>query len=87
MNTQGTSDAVICIVFPVTLSRDIRTWYGSLKKQSISSFPELSKEFRNSFAASRRRHIHMVHLNFIKQNDFETTRDYMKRFNEAARQA
>ncbi|TXG48797.1 hypothetical protein EZV62_024672 [Acer yangbiense] len=86
MNMQGASDAVKCRIFPLTLSGDARTWYGNLKRQSISSFHELSKEFRSSFAASRRRCRHMVHLNSIRQTPSETTRDYMKRFNEAARQ-
>ncbi|TXG57416.1 hypothetical protein EZV62_018729 [Acer yangbiense] len=59
MNMQGASDAVKCRVFPLTLSGDARTWYGSLKRQSISSFNELSKEFCSGFAASRRRRRHM----------------------------
>ena len=86
MNMQGASDAVKCRVFPLTLSGDARTWYGGLKRQSISSFNELSKEFRSGFAASRRRRRHMVHLTSIRQTDTETIRDYMKRFTEAARQ-
>ena len=28
----------------------------------------------------------MVYLNSVRQNDTETTKDYMKRFNEVARQ-
>ena len=86
MNMQSASDAVKCKIFPLTLSGDAKTWYGNLKRQSLSSFHELSKEFRSSFAASRRRCRHMVHLNSIRQTANETTRDYMKRFNEAARQ-
>ena len=46
----------------------------------------MSKEFCSSFAASRKRRKHMVHLNFVRQSDTETTMDYTKRFNEAARQ-
>ncbi|TXG73511.1 hypothetical protein EZV62_002090 [Acer yangbiense] len=86
MNMQGASDAVKCRVFPLTLSGDARTWYGSLKRQSISSFHKLSKEFRGGFAASRRRRRHMVHLTSIRQLETESIRDYMKRFTEAARQ-
>ncbi|TXG54648.1 hypothetical protein EZV62_019904 [Acer yangbiense] len=85
MNMQGASDAVKCRVFPLTLSGDARTWYRSLKRQSISSFNELSKEFRGGFAASRRRRRHMVHLTSIRQLETESIRDYMKRFTEAAR--
>ena len=79
------SDAAKCKIFPLTLSGDARTWYGNLKRQSIASFHELSKEFGSGFAASRRRRRHMVHLNSVRQGDAKTTRDYTKRFNEAAR--
>ena len=85
MNMQCAFDAVKCRIFPLTLFGDARTWCDNLKRQSISFFHELCNEFKSNFAASRRRHRHMVHLNFVKLNDTETTRDYMKRFNEAAR--
>ncbi|KAK3226429.1 hypothetical protein Dsin_006291 [Dipteronia sinensis] len=44
------------------------------------------KSFVAGFTASTRRRTHMVHLNSVRQADSETIRDYMKRFNEAARQ-
>ncbi|KAK0600275.1 hypothetical protein LWI29_013285 [Acer saccharum] len=86
MNMQGAFNAVKCRVFPMTLSGDARTWYGSLKRQNISSFNELSKEFCSGFAVSRRRRRHMVHLTSVKQLETETIRDYMKRFTDTARQ-
>ncbi|KAK3193599.1 hypothetical protein Dsin_024909 [Dipteronia sinensis] len=86
MNMQGASNTVKCRVFPLTLSKDAQTWYNGLKRQSISSFHELPEEFSNGFAASRRRRSYMIHLNSIKQVDFKTIRDYMKRINEDERQ-
>ncbi|KAI9194480.1 hypothetical protein LWI28_006396 [Acer negundo] len=85
MNMQGASNAVKCKVFPLTLFRDARTWYRGLKRQNISSFHELLKEFRSHFVESKIRQRHMVYLNSIKQLDSETIRDYMKRFIEPTR--
>ncbi|TXG63384.1 hypothetical protein EZV62_010378 [Acer yangbiense] len=81
MNMQAASDAVKCRVFSLTLSGDARTWYDNLRRQNISSFNDLSKEFHNGFIVRRRRRRHMVHLNFIKKSDTN-----MRRFNEAVRQ-
>ncbi|KAI9186500.1 hypothetical protein LWI28_017886 [Acer negundo] len=86
MNMHGASNAFKCRVFPLTLFGDAQTWYGSLKRHSISSFNKLLKEFRSEFVASKRRWRHMVHLTFIKHLDIETIRDYMKRFIDTARQ-
>ncbi|KAL5754083.1 hypothetical protein ACOSP7_022303 [Xanthoceras sorbifolium] len=46
MNMQGASDALKCKIFPLTLIGDARTWISGLRRQSISSFAELQREFR-----------------------------------------
>ncbi|KAL5846254.1 hypothetical protein ACOSQ3_009778 [Xanthoceras sorbifolium] len=54
MNMQGASDALKCKIFSLTLIGDARTWISGLRRQSISSFAELQREFRSGFAGSRR---------------------------------
>ncbi|KAI9182351.1 hypothetical protein LWI28_024495 [Acer negundo] len=58
MNMQRAVDTFKCRIFLLTLSGDVRTWYGNLKRQSISSFHELSKGFSSNFATSRMRRQH-----------------------------
>ncbi|KAL5809887.1 hypothetical protein ACOSQ3_026586 [Xanthoceras sorbifolium] len=86
MNIQGASDALKCKIFPLTLVEDVRTWISGLRRRSISNFAELQREFRIGFAGSGRRMRYIVHLASVKQQPNESLRDYIKRFQDAARQ-
>src|SRR5436189_4804347 len=56
-------------------------WYNNLAPGSIDSFRDLSRSFRNQFAASKRTKKNPAQLLTIVQKEGETLRSYVNRFN------
>ncbi|RRT55575.1 hypothetical protein B296_00028004 [Ensete ventricosum] len=54
MALYGTLDAIMCRVFPTTLHKIARGWYGRLPLASIHSLDQLAREFEANFLASTR---------------------------------
>lgn len=48
-------DAILCKVFPSTLTGVAQNWFKSLKSGIISSFSQLSSTFDTHFVSNRRR--------------------------------
>ncbi|KAL5779762.1 hypothetical protein ACOSQ2_010499 [Xanthoceras sorbifolium] len=67
MIMQGASNAIKCMIFPLTLVYDARTWISCLRRQSISNFIKLHKEFQSGFAGSQHSRRHIMHLTYVKQ--------------------
>ncbi|GKU99754.1 hypothetical protein SLEP1_g12552 [Rubroshorea leprosula] len=53
MQSQNTSDALMCKIFPSTLRGNARTWYYSLPPRSINSYAELASAFATKFSSRR----------------------------------
>ncbi|XP_021623825.1 uncharacterized protein LOC110623204 [Manihot esculenta] len=51
MELQTLSDALMCKVFPITLTGPARAWFNSLKAGSIKSFGDLANIFISRFIA------------------------------------
>src|SRR3954462_12325437 len=81
MKLHGATDPLLCLAFPMTLKKAAREWYNNLSTGSINSFRDLSRSFRNQFAASKRRKKNPAQLLTIIQKEDETLRSYVNRFN------
>ncbi|MCI59407.1 hypothetical protein A2U01_0080662, partial [Trifolium medium] len=48
------SGAIRCRLFPTTLRKGAMAWYQSMSPESVSSWKDLTEQFRRHFTASRR---------------------------------
>ncbi|XP_015969929.1 uncharacterized protein LOC107493346 [Arachis duranensis] len=76
-------DVTHCKVFPTTLTKTAIKWFDSLPPRLITSFDDLAKKFLARFSIQRDKAKHAPSLLGIKQEDRESLRNYMKRFNKA----
>ena len=83
MMIQGASDAMYCLAFPATLKKSARMWYSSLRPGTIDSFSELEKLFVLHFRTCRKTPRNTDTLFLLHQNEGESLRDYISRFNAA----
>src|SRR2546430_16948617 len=81
MKLQGANDPLLCLAFPTTLKKAAREWYNNLAPRSIGSFRDLSRSFRNQFAASKKRKKNPAQLFAITQKGGETLRSFGNHFN------
>ncbi|XP_052175321.1 uncharacterized protein LOC127790084 [Diospyros lotus] len=73
-----------CRAFSATLGGHARTWYSCLPHRSISSWEELKTCFLAHYAPLKRHRKSFMALVNIKQNQGESLRDFVARFNEEA---
>ncbi|XP_052180473.1 uncharacterized protein LOC127793785 [Diospyros lotus] len=84
MLVQLGSDAMWCRAFSATLGGHARTWYSCLPHRSINSWEELKTYFLAHYAHLKRHWKSSMALVNIKQNQGESLRDFVARFNEEA---
>ena len=84
MNLQGIPDEIMCRAFPTTLKGLTRIWFNRLTPNSINSFKELSAQFASHFIGGHRYKKSTACLMNIKQQEDETLRSYITRFNKKA---
>ena len=82
MHLQGVVDEIMCRAFPTTLKGPARVWFSRLTPNSISIFKELSAQFTMHFIGGHRYKKSMVFLMSIRQQEDETLRSYITRFNK-----
>ena len=82
MHLQGVPDEIICRAFPSTLKGLTRIWFSKLSSNYISSFKELSAQFASHFIGGHRYKKSTTCLMNIKQQEDETLRSYITRFNK-----
>nr|POE61488.1 hypothetical protein CFP56_46518 [Quercus suber] len=83
LNLQQTPDEVICRSFLATLRGAARVWFSKLPESSIENFEQLSDSFVRHFIGRQRHKRPTSYLLTIRQQEGESLRDYVKRFNKA----
>ncbi|XP_021596228.1 uncharacterized protein LOC110602932 [Manihot esculenta] len=86
MELQTLSDALMCKVFPTTLSGPARAWFNNLESGSINSFGDLATRFISRFIAGVPADRKTSYLEMIRQKRDESLREYVARFNTEALQ-
>ena len=84
MHLQGLANEIMCKAFPTTLKGPTRIWFSRLMSNSIGTFKELSAQFASHFIEGQRYKKSTVCLMRIKQQEDETLRSYIARFNKEA---
>ena len=84
MHLQGVADEIMCRAFPTTLKGAARIWFNQLMPNSISTFKELSAQFTVHIIGGHRYKKSTACLMSIKQQEDETLRSYISRFNKEA---
>ncbi|CAB4269365.1 unnamed protein product [Prunus armeniaca] len=82
MVLESEDEALLCKLFPSSLSRSALTWFRQLKPKSIGSFNELCEAFISQYVCNQRRKKDITALFSIKQKAGESLKDYLKRFKE-----
>ncbi|GKV27692.1 hypothetical protein SLEP1_g36830 [Rubroshorea leprosula] len=83
MQAQNASDALMCKMFPSTLRGNARTWYYTLRPNSINAYAELATSFATKFSSRRLIKKTTPELMRITQREGESLKNYMNRFNDA----
>ncbi|XP_073033901.1 uncharacterized protein [Primulina eburnea] len=78
------SDGVRCRIFLGTLVRSAQQWFNTLQPNSIRSFEDFSAAFLHRFASNKRHQKNYWSMFVMKQQENETLREFVKRFNSAA---
>ena len=76
-----------CMLFPTTLTGAAKSWFDKFRRHSITSWDQLSADFRKQFRNAKTRKPEASSLANIKQRKNETLKDYLARFSLAAAQA
>ena len=84
MHLQGVADEIMCRAFPTTLKGPTRVWFSKMMPKSISTFKELSAQFVSYFIRGHKFKKSTACLMSIKQQEDETLRSYITRFNKEA---
>nr|XP_023913993.1 uncharacterized protein LOC112025558 [Quercus suber] len=74
---------VICRSFPATLRGAARVWFSKLPTSSIANFKQLSDSFIRHFIGGKCHKRPTSYLLTVRQQEGESWRDYVKRFNKA----
>ncbi|XP_077228586.1 uncharacterized protein LOC143861570 [Tasmannia lanceolata] len=82
----GASDGFLCRAFPTTLMGVGRDWYSRLKPNSIDNFEEFGEDLVRYFMSSRRPQKTAASLMALRQEDGESLKAFVIRFNREALQ-
>ncbi|XP_077228535.1 uncharacterized protein LOC143861500 [Tasmannia lanceolata] len=86
MLLHGASDGFLCRAFPTSLTKAARDWYSWLKPNSIDSFEEFADDLVRHFMSSRRPRKTATSLMALRQEDGESLKAFVSRFNREALQ-
>ena len=84
MHLQGVANEIMCRACPTTLKGLAKVWFNRLTPNSIGTFKELSVQFAFHFIRGHRYKKSTACLMCIKQQEDETLRSYITRFNKEA---
>ncbi|RWV93151.1 hypothetical protein GW17_00044415 [Ensete ventricosum] len=85
MTLYGTSDAIMCWAFPMTLRGIARGWYNRLSPSSIHSFDKLTREFEGNFLSNARPKPTAASLLRMRQKEEEHLGQYLVGFTDKVR--
>ena len=84
MHLQGIPDEIMFRAFPTTMKRLAQVWFSKIKPNSMSTFKELSNSFVTHFIGGQRHKCSTHALMQIRQQEDESLRSYVARFNKEA---
>ena len=84
MHLQGVADEIMCRAFATTLKSPTRIWFSRLTPNSTSTFKELSTQLTSYFIGGHKYKKSTACLMSIRQQEDETLRSYIARFNKEA---
>ena len=87
MRASNMNSELRCMLFPTTLTGPAKSWFDKFWRHSITSWDQLSADFRKQFRNARTRKPEASSLANIKQRKNETLKEYLARFRLAAAQA
>ena len=82
MHLQGVTDEIMCRAFLTMLKGPTRVCFSRLAPNFISTFMELSVQFASHFIGGHKYKKSTACLMSIKQQEEETLRSYITRFNK-----
>ncbi|XP_068329224.1 uncharacterized protein [Pyrus communis] len=82
MALEGDDEALLCKLFPSSLSGSSLTWFRQLKPRSIEIFTKLHEAFISQYVCNRRLRKDVMILFNTKQNVGESLKSYVTRFME-----
>ncbi|XP_061376548.1 uncharacterized protein LOC133318555 [Gastrolobium bilobum] len=86
MTLHGETDLLMCRTFPTLLGGRALTWYTTLPTGSIASWDELASKFQSHFATSRPVPKSVHSLEKVRQQQGESLRSFLDRFDKEALQ-
>ncbi|XP_021626982.1 uncharacterized protein LOC110625651 [Manihot esculenta] len=86
MELQTHLDALMCKVFPTTLTGPAQAWFNSLEARSIKGFTDLANIFINRFITGVPAERKTSYLETVQQRRNKSLREYVARFNLEALQ-
>ena len=84
MHLQGIINETMCRAFPTTLKGPMRILFSKLTPNSIDTFKKLSTQFASHFIGGHRYMESTACSMSIRQQEDETLRSYIVRFNKEA---
>ena len=84
MHLKGVPNEIMCKAFPVMLKGPARIWFSRLTPNSINHFQGAKRQFTSHFIGGHRYKRSTACLISIKQQEDETLRSYITRFNKEA---
>lgn len=87
MKASNVNTELMCMLFPTSLTGSAKSWFDKFKRHSITSWEQLSSEFKKRFRAARTIKLEASSLANIKRKAGETLNQYMARFSLEATQA
>ena len=82
MILQNINDAILCRVFPRTLTDIAQNWLHQLPQNSVSSFDDLAEQFRTRFITNILPAKSIHDLRVCRQEANESLRSYLDKFNK-----
>ncbi|KAF4379513.1 hypothetical protein G4B88_018209 [Cannabis sativa] len=70
-------DDLKCVLFPITLTRAAKTWFMKFKRNSITSWDQLSCDFKKEFCTAKARILKCSFFNNVKQQPGESLKDHL----------
>ena len=86
LDLHSLNDDLRCRILPTTFRENARIWHNDLRAESISSYEDYCRLFLNTFVGSTAWQKPVSELSNIKQEQDESLKDFLNRFNTAALQ-